>query len=212
MDLFSVALSATQIRGDVGGVHGVEDTKTSTKNEPFQTWLRLARCVVCRTSNRPIAISKPNEKEKDLAMKLRPLKERIIQSLGYEIGALLFMVPAYHWATKSRVDESLSLLLLLSATVLIVSPLHNMIFDWVEGIATKRLASDRTPFWRTVHATSHELWAVAATLPIIVHVTGHGLRDALILDVALTLAYTVYAYGYYWMFDRLCPMAQKSPV
>ena len=44
------------------------------------------------------------------------------------------------------------------------------------------------------------------TLPILIFFGGFGLLEALIVDVALTIFYTVYAFVFHLGYDRLRPV------
>ncbi len=57
-------------------------------------------------------------------------------------------------------------MLALSAAVLVWSPVHNTVFDWLDLRLSGRVASDRPQRWRLVHAASHEATTVIVTLPI----------------------------------------------
>ncbi len=90
------------------------------------------------------------------------------------------------------------------------SPIHNTLFDWADGRLSGRLASDRLHRWRVVHAASHEVTSMLVTLPLIVAMTGLGIKEALALDVGLTLFYAAYAYVFHLVFDLVRPMAQRA--
>lgn len=139
-------------------------------------------------------------------MTLRSPKERLFQALCYEAGGLFLAVPFYQLAVGASAQDSLGLMLALSAAVLCWSPLHNLAFDVIEHRRTRRLASDRPQIWRIAHAISHEATTVLVTLPVLVWLGGYGWQTALAVDLALTLIYTVYAYGFYLVFDLLRPV------
>jgi uncharacterized membrane protein len=139
-------------------------------------------------------------------MSLRSPKERLIQAVCYELGGLVIAVPFYHFVVGGGTQESLLLMVALSVAVLFWSPLHNLVFDVVEHRRTGRVASDRPHRWRMVHATSHEVTTILVTLPVLVFIGGHGWWGGLAVDLALTVIYTVYAYGFNLLFDWLRPV------
>ena len=49
------------------------------------------------------------------------------------------------------------------------------------------------------------------TLSQIVGMTGLGLKEALALDVGLTLVYAAYAYVFHVVFDLVRPMVPRAP-
>lgn len=139
-------------------------------------------------------------------MSLRTAKERLVQTLAFELGGLLLVTPVYMAFFGKSGAQSLLLLTTLSAIVMIWSPLHNIAFDRADLHLTGRVASQRPHRLRLVHALSHELSATAATLPVAIWLGEHALTQALVLNVALTLFYTGYTYIFHIAFDRLWPV------
>ena len=140
-------------------------------------------------------------------MTLRTMKERVIQTLSFELGGLLVVAPVYAFLSGANAEESLSLLVALSIAVMVWSPLHNTLFDIADFRMTGRLASDRPHRLRVVHAVSHEATSIIVTLPLIMYLGGYGFWQGLFVDLGLTLAYTAYAYLFHIVFDRLRPVA-----
>jgi uncharacterized membrane protein len=143
-------------------------------------------------------------------MALRSPRERFIQTLAFEIGGLLLVLPLYVLVTGSGAVEGFVLMAALAVAVMIWSPLHNAVFDWADLRLSGRLASDRPQRWRMVHAVSHEVTVVVVTLPIMIWVGGYGIWGALAAEVGLTVAYTLYAYGFHLVYDRLRPVERGS--
>jgi uncharacterized membrane protein len=144
-------------------------------------------------------------------MTLRSPRERAIQALAYEAGGLCLSVPLFALASGGSTGEAFSLLLALSIAVLIWSPIHNTAFDWVDFRWTGRLASDRPQRWRLVHAVSHEATTLVVTLPILMGLGGLTFWAALLADLGLTALYTVYAYVFHLIYDRLRPVRPSRP-
>jgi uncharacterized membrane protein len=142
-------------------------------------------------------------------MALRSLRERIFQTITFEVGGLLLVVPLFALATAKSGAESMSLLALISLAVMLWSPLHNIAFDWMDLHLAGRLASDRPHHWRVVHAASHELSSVLVTFPIVTLVGGFGIADALAAEFGLTVAYTVYAYAFHLVYDQMRPVRRR---
>jgi uncharacterized membrane protein len=143
-------------------------------------------------------------------MTLRSPRERFIQTLAFEIGGLVLSVPLYVLATGRGVGDGALLMVALAVAVMTWSPLHNAVFDWVDLRLSGRLASDRPHHWRMVHAVSHEVTVVMVTLPITVWLGGFTLWEAIAASLGLTLVYTVYAYGFHLVYDRLRPVGQEN--
>ena len=138
---------------------------------------------------------------------LRSARERLIQTLAFEAGGLLLVAPLYALATGSGAGESLGLIATLALVVMAWSALYNTAFDVAERRLTGRVASDRSPRWRLVHAVGHEATALVVTWPVIVAMTDLSWGAALAADMALTIVYAAYAYGFHRLYDRLRPVA-----
>lgn len=141
-------------------------------------------------------------------MTLRSPRERLIQTLSYEAGGLVISIPLYLLYSGSGASEGTLIMAALSLAVMLWSPLHNTAFDWADLRLTGRLASDRPHRWRLVHAVSHEVSTILVTVPVLVWLGGHGLLEALLLDLGLTALYTAYAYVFHLVYDRLRPVGQ----
>lgn len=140
-------------------------------------------------------------------MALRSFRERVIQTLCYEAGGLLLVAPAYALIMGRGGGESFRLMAALSVVVMVWSPIHNTVFDWIDLRLTGRVASDRPHRLRMVHAASHEATTVVVTLPVLIWIGGHSLLGALVVDAVLTVAYTAYAYLFHLLYDGLRPVA-----
>jgi uncharacterized membrane protein len=137
---------------------------------------------------------------------LRSARTRFVQTLIYEAGGLLMVTPLYAWVFKQSALESLILMLVLSALLLLWTPFHNLFFDWVEGLRTGRVASDRPHHLRLAHAVSLEATSTIVTLPAVMWLGGYDFMTAIAIDVGLTLAYTAYGYIYHLGFDWIWPV------
>lgn len=145
-------------------------------------------------------------------MELRNLRERLIQTLAFEIGGLAIASPLYALIFGASAAESLLFLVVLSVAVMIWAPLHNTLFDWLDWRWNRRLASDRPHGLRIVHAITHEVTTMLVTLPVIMLWTGLGLWQALLLDLGLSAFYAAYAYLFHLAYDRLRPMRPLAEV
>ncbi len=137
---------------------------------------------------------------------IRSLRERVTQTITFELIGLLLVVPVFSAYTKSSQLTSVIILCLISVLVMSWSALHNTLFDWLEWRYLRRVASDRTGRLRIVHAISLELTAMIVTLPVFVWLLNMSWADALLLDISLTLIYIVYSYLFHRVFDLLRPV------
>ena len=142
-------------------------------------------------------------------MVLRSFRERIIQTVAYEVGGMLLAAPIYAMVFGGAADASLLLMATLSMAELIWSPIHNILFDLADRALAGRVASDRPHAWRVVHAVSTEATSAVLTVPILITLGGRTLGQALAVDIGLTLLFTLYAFAFHLAFDRLRPVARN---
>lgn len=139
-------------------------------------------------------------------MVLRSARERLLQTIVYELGGLLLVLPCYAWITGHAAADSLQLLVAVSIATMSWAACHNVAFDYFEARLTGRVASDRPQLLRLIHAASTEVTSIVVTTPVIVLVGGFGWWQALMVDIGLTLVYAAYAYGFHILFDLLRPV------
>jgi uncharacterized membrane protein len=142
---------------------------------------------------------------------LRPLRERVAQTVLFELGGLALVLPAYAALTGRTTGESTALMTALALGCLIAGPLHNAIYDRIDLRLTGRTACRRGPRARLAHAVSHELALTLVGIPILMTLGGHGLWDTLALNAMLTLSYTAWAAVFYAAWDRARPIAGVTP-
>lgn len=143
-------------------------------------------------------------------MALRSARERAFQTLAYEAGGLLFAVPLFALYSGNGAKEGLGVMIALTLAVMLWSPVHNAMFDCVDLRLSGRVASERPHGLRICHALSHEATSVVVSVPILMWLGGLGLIEALIADIGLTLLYTVYAYVFHIVYDRLWPVRRQA--
>lgn len=143
-------------------------------------------------------------------MSIRSLRERLLQTVCFELGGVVVATPIYMIVTGNTAAEGAVLVIALAIVVMVWSPLHNSIFDILEWRLLRRVASDRPHGWRIVHAMSHEVTSLVVTVPAILMLTDHTLLEAVLLDIGLTVIYIVYAYLFHVIYDRLRPVPQGA--
>lgn len=141
---------------------------------------------------------------------LRSRRERVIQTLSYEVGGLAIATPLYMVVFGENVWGSAGLMIALSIAVLVWTPIYNTAFDRLDLHFADRIASDRPTMWRVVHAIGLEATTVFLTVPIVMVVGGHGFVEALVVDIALTLVYTIYGFVFHLAYDRARPVKLKN--
>jgi uncharacterized membrane protein len=141
---------------------------------------------------------------------LRSPRERALQTILFEAGGFLLTAPLYHLYAGDHAGESALVVGALAVAVMLWSPLHNTVFDIIDLRLTGRVASDRPHGLRIVHAISHEVTSVIVTTPVLMWLGGHGLAEALLLDLAFTAAYAVWAYVFNLGYDRWRPVRRAE--
>ena len=123
--------------------------------------------------------------------------ERIIQSVIFEIGAILIGMLMIEFIPHE--GQPLLLMVLISLTAVIWNFVFNWIFDKL--VPGDRLA--RGPLIRSIHAVLFEGVLLAATVPMIMYMMHMTLWLAFMTDIAMTLVILVYTYIYNWVYDRV---------
>jgi uncharacterized membrane protein len=139
-------------------------------------------------------------------MYFRSLKERLFQSILYEISGTLLATVAYAAVFGGGFVDALWTMVALSLAFMIYAPVFNMVFDWVEWRFAHRVASDRPHRLRALHAVLLEGSDSFVSVPILMFLGGHGLVEAIATDFALLALHSVYAYFYFLAFDWLRPV------
>lgn len=142
-----------------------------------------------------------------IPMTIRSPKERLIQTLAYEAVGLAIATPAYHLVFGHHPAQSLLVLVLVSAVMLLWLPAYNTLFDRLEWRMVARVASDRPHGLRVAHAIGFEASAILLSTPVLVLAGGLGLWEALAADLMLTALYAIYGYVFHLAFDRLRPVS-----
>jgi len=139
-------------------------------------------------------------------MTLRSARERLFQTLAFELGGLALVAPVYGFVMGASAVDSVLLVAATSVVVMAWSPIHNHLFDAAEWRLSGRVASERPSRLRLVHAVSHEVSTTIVTVPVIMLVGGHGFWESLIIDIAMTLFYVAYTYVFHVAYDWWRPV------
>lgn len=140
---------------------------------------------------------------------LRSFADRLRQIALFEVGGLLLITPPFTWASGVPLSESIGLLAVLALMASLWNGAYNTAFDWSEGRLTGRTADIRPLSLRILHAVGFEGGLLIMTLPVIVWWTQMGWLEALIADIGLAIAYTLYALLFNLGYDRLFPIEKK---
>ena len=142
---------------------------------------------------------------------LRSLKERIIQTISFEVSELIITVPIFAYFTQTSESDSLIILVVIAIAAMLWTGIHNTLFDWAELKISKRVASDRLNGMRIIHAVSHAVSFVIISIPILVLLGGLTWQEALLADLGLTVLDAAYAFIFFRVYDFVRPVTQAIP-
>ncbi len=137
---------------------------------------------------------------------LRSTGERFVQSVACETGWFIVAIPVYALLFQQPVMQSGLLVVALWLAALAWSPIFNFAFDLAELRLAARVASDRPARLRLAHASGLEASSMAATAPIIMVIGGHGLIEAIAIDIGLSILDAVYTFLFHLAYDRVRPV------
>ncbi len=133
---------------------------------------------------------------------------RALQTLVFEGGGVLICLPIYILVLGGTVAEGVQLFVAIVLVCLVWTPLHNSVFDRIDLRLSGRRASDRPHSIRILHAVSHEGTSAIVTIPVIMLIGGFGFREAVLVDIGLTLVDLAYAYLFHLGYDRWRPVGR----
>lgn len=139
-------------------------------------------------------------------MQSRLFRERLLQSVVYEVTGTLLATAAYLFVFGGDAWDALTLMVVLSAAFVAYAPFFNIMFDTVEWRLAQRVASDRPHKVRVLHAFLLEGSDIVLSVPILMVLGDHSLGEAIATDLGLLALHSAYAYFYYLAFDRLRPI------
>lgn len=143
-------------------------------------------------------------------MTIRTKRERVIQTLSYEFFALLIMTPLFHFFSNESGSDSLLLLVTLSLIAMAWTGIYAHSFDIIEFKLTGKSATERSKKVRALHAILLELGLCLLTWPVIKYMLDYSWMHALFSDIAITIAYMVYAYVFFWAYDKCRPLSSTE--
>ncbi len=119
---------------------------------------------------------------------------------------MLLITPPFTWASGVLLEDALGMLAVIALIAAVWNGSYNTAFDWIEGRLTGRTADKRPWGMRVLHVAGFESGLLLMTLPIVMASTGMDWLGALVADIALALAYVVYAFLFNLGYDRYYPI------
>lgn len=138
----------------------------------------------------------------------RSVRERIVQSVLYEVIALVGLTPVYAWALDLPLDNSFVTMGMISLAVIVWVAIYNAVFDRLMYRWSGRLAHQKTQSLRVFHAVLYEVSVTFIAVPIILLMSGKSLWIALAADIGFSFIFAVYTYVFYLIYDTLRPVGE----
>jgi len=140
---------------------------------------------------------------------MRKTADRIRQAVAFEAIALLVVGPLGGWVFGHGI-MSFGLVALISSVVATGwAFLYNLGFD--HALVRWRGTAEKGMALRVVHAVLLEAGLIVLLVPVVAWTLGIGLVEAFWIDIALAGFFLVYAFVFYWVYDRLFPLPAAAP-
>ena len=137
---------------------------------------------------------------------MRSPLDRLRHALSFEILALLLVIPL----GAAAFDEPVADLGVVGVTCATVATawnlLYNVAFDF--ALLKMRKTTRKTPAVRVTHAVLFEGGLLVVLAPFIACYLEITLLHAMLMNVAFSLFYVLYALGFNWAYDKLFPLPE----
>ncbi|WP_165492751.1 PACE efflux transporter [Lichenihabitans psoromatis] len=135
---------------------------------------------------------------------MRSIKERIVHTLLFEIGAIASVSPAIAWMTGRSMAEASAVSLALSVVATICNYCWTIFFDRMFPTRHRNFLT------RAAQAIGLEFIITLFAVPLFYFFAGATLLQAFILDFGSIGFFIVYAMAYNWVFDRVMLRIEAS--
>ncbi|WP_370281302.1 PACE efflux transporter [Pseudooceanicola sp.] len=135
---------------------------------------------------------------------MRKTSDRIRQAVAFELVALLIVSPLGAWVFGHSPWDFGLLALLCSLVAAVWTFLYNLAFD--HALLRLRGGVDKSLPLRLLHAVLLEAGLIGFLVPIVAWVLAIGLWEAFLVDISLSAFFLVYAFVFYWVYDRVFPV------
>ncbi|THA18111.1 PACE efflux transporter [Rodentibacter pneumotropicus] len=127
------------------------------------------------------------------------LKERILHSVLFEIGAVGVSTIAVLWNSPEKGSDALGVGILMSLVAMVWNLVFNSIFDkiFTASRETRGLSI------RILHTVMFECGLLIATVPMIAYFLQLTLWQALVVDIGLSILIMIYALIFNWIYDNI---------
>lgn len=134
---------------------------------------------------------------------MRSTAARIRQAVIFELIALAIVSPAGALIFGHGPGDFGLLAILSSLIATLWAYLYNLGFD--HALLRLRGRPDKTLPLRILHAVLFEGMLVVMLVPVAAWALSVGWVEALLVDLSLSGFFLVYAFAFYWVYDRISP-------
>lgn len=140
---------------------------------------------------------------------MRGTADRLRHVVSFEIIALSIITPLGAWLFGVPMLEMGA----VGAAAALIAAGWNYLFNlgFDHALARLRGSVRKTLLLRVLHAVLFEAGLVAVLVPFVAWYLGIGLVEALLMDLALTVFFLVYAFLFNWAYDVLFPLPGGHP-
>lgn len=130
--------------------------------------------------------------------------DRLRQAISFELLGLLIATPLGAWVFDASPTD-FGVLVIIGASM---ATGWNYLFNWLFDHALLRWQGHvrKSVPQRVIHAIAFEAGLTVGFLPVTAWWLGIGLWDALLVDIAFSAFYLVYAFVFTWAYDTLFPV------
>ncbi|MEB8386863.1 PACE efflux transporter [Rhodobacteraceae bacterium KMM 6894] len=137
---------------------------------------------------------------------MRTTKDRIRHAVAFELGGLILIIPLGVWLFAIPARDFGVVAVVSSVIATLWTYLYNLGFD---RMMQARVGHTRkTLLLRVAHTVIFEIGLLSVLIPFLAWYLGVTLWEALVMDVAITLFYLVYAFCYNWAYDIVFPIPE----
>jgi uncharacterized membrane protein len=137
---------------------------------------------------------------------MRKTGDRIRHAVAFELGGLVLIIPLGVWLFAIPAHEFGVVAVVSSMIATLWTYMYNLGFD---RVMQARVGHTRkTLLLRVGHAILFEAGLLTVLIPFLAWYLKVSLWEALVMDVAITIFYLIYAFCYNWAYDILFPIPE----
>ncbi|MCZ4352316.1 PACE efflux transporter [Roseovarius aestuarii] len=140
---------------------------------------------------------------------MRTTRDRMRHALTFEGLGLVLIIPMGVWLFGIPAHDFGVVAVVSSMIATIWTYVYNLGFDRVMQARVGHTRKSLT--LRVFHTVLFEVGLLTALIPFLAWYLSVSLYDAMIMDIAITVFYLVYAFVYNWAYDLIFPIPDARP-